>query len=87
MSAVFIFLIETKMGRAIAIGSAIAIGCLIGWGIFANHYYVKGWNAAIAAIAAKNEAASHAVEKATKDVEDCLRSGRAWDTVDGMCRQ
>lgn len=85
MSGIALFLIETKLGRTIAISVAIAIGCLVGWAVFATHYYNKGYNAAIVAVAAKNEAARKAVERATRDVEDCIRHGRTWDTVDGVC--
>jgi len=85
MSGIFLFLIETKIGRTIAISVAIAIGFLIGWGMFADHYYVKGWNAAVVAVANKNEEAKRAVEKITRQIDECNRIGGNWDTTLGVC--
>jgi len=82
---ILLFFIETKIGRTIAITGAIIVGVLIGWVAFRTHYYNQGYNAAIAAVAAKNKEATDAVNKAISDVDACNNSGGQWSTIDGVC--
>lgn len=81
-----LFLIETKLGRTIAITAAIAAGVAIGWAIFATHYYNKGWAAAIHAIAAQDKRAIDAAKHARETVESCRDSGGTWDVTSGACQ-
>jgi uncharacterized protein (UPF0333 family) len=52
----------------------------------AVHQYNKGWKAAIAAVAAKDQEALNAVNKSKSDVDACYAGGRSWSTVDGVCQ-
>ena len=87
ISGIILFLIETKIGRTVAITGAIVIGVGVGWLSFKTHYYNQGWNAAIAAIALKNKEATDAVNKATSQVDACNFIHGRWNVSSGMCEQ
>lgn len=50
------------------------------------HYEHVGYNKAIAAVAAKDERALHAVREAIALVDKCYSDGGTWDVVGGVCR-
>lgn len=85
MPAVFLFLIETKLGRTIAITTAIVVGVLIGWVAFAKHYENIGYQKAIAAVAAQDRKALDHVNTALESVKACRSSGGTWSVPDGVC--
>lgn len=64
----------------------IALGVLSFFTWFGVHYYNKGWNAAIAAIAEDNQEAVNEANRARTKVRDCRNGGGTWDTVGGVCR-
>jgi hypothetical protein len=78
-------LIESKIGRTVAITGIVIIAVSISWLAFSNHYYNKGWAAAIAAIAAQDRKAVDAKDKAIETVRACRDSGGTWDVVNGVC--
>ena len=79
-------LLLSPIGRWVA-GIAV-IGVLAGAAdlYLTVHYYNKGWHAAIAAVAAKDQEALNAVNKSKSDVDACYASGRTWSTTDGVCQ-
>jgi uncharacterized protein (DUF2164 family) len=62
------------------------VATLIGDVAIGFHYYGKGWNAAVASIAAKDRKANDAADKATANVDACYAGGGTWDAADGVCR-
>jgi hypothetical protein len=66
-----------------ALLAAGVIGAIGGYGIYE---YNKGWNAAIAGVAARNHEAINAVRGAVSKVDDCSANGGFWDAVGGVCR-
>ena len=85
ITGILTFLIETKLGRTIAISGAITIGLLIGWAAFKTHYYNQGWYAHAAAQAAQDEKAIEATNAALATVKACRDGGGTWDVSSGMC--
>lgn len=81
----WLFFIDTKLGRSIAITLAIIAGIAVGWGVFATKYYNAGHRAAIAQIAAKDRRTLDAVNQAIEDVDKCNSAHGQWDTTVGMC--
>jgi hypothetical protein len=75
----------TPIGRWLA-GLAI-LGVLAGGAdiYLSVHYYNKGWHAAIAAVAKKDQGAINESVKAKSEVDACYSSGRTWSVVDGVC--
>lgn len=82
---ILLWLIETKLGRTVAITGIVLVAVSVSWLAFSNHYYNKGWVAAIAAIAAQDRKAIDARDKALEEVRACRSSGRTWDVVNGVC--
>jgi hypothetical protein len=76
----------TPIGRWLA-GLAI-LGVLAGGAdlYLSVHYYNKGWHAAIAAVAKKDQEALNAVKKSESEVDACYAAGRVWSTTDGVCQ-
>lgn len=76
----------SPVGRWIA-GLAIA-GTMIGAAdlYISIHEYNKGWHAAIAAVAKKDQEAIDAVKKSQSDVDACYARGKSWSTADGVCQ-
>lgn len=75
--------------KLIAAGS-IALALLGAYGVWhhkiATKYYARGWDAAIAAIAAQDRRAIDAAKKARAAVVDCVdRDGMRWDQSAGKC--
>jgi len=62
------------------------VATLIGDVAIGIHYYGKGWNAAVAAIAAKDRKANDAAEKGTANVDACDAGGGTWDASSGLCQ-
>lgn len=62
------------------------VATLIGDVWIGVHERNAGWNAAVAAIAAKDKEAIDAVNKATSAVDACYSSGGTWDTAGGVCQ-
>jgi hypothetical protein len=78
----------------IAVKSALQIAALVAGSIGAiwfgtsiyNKVYYRGYNAAIAAIAAQDKEAVDAAEKARSLVRECnATDGMRWDTTRGLC--
>jgi len=82
---ILLWLIESKLGRTVAITGIVIITLSASWLAFSNHYYNKGWAAAIHAIAARDQKAVDAKNKALETVKACRDSGHEWDVVNGVC--
>lgn len=82
---ILLWLIETKIGRTTAITGAIIIGVGIGWLVFATHYENIGYAKAIHALAAQDQRAIDAKDKALETVKACRDSGHEWDVSNGVC--
>lgn len=65
---------------------AALVGMLGGDVYIGVHFYNKGWNAAVASIAAKDRKANDAADKATANVDACYAGGGTWDAADGVCQ-
>ena len=52
-----------------------------------GYAFMGGYRYAINQVAARNQEAVHAVNKAIGSVQDCIDRGGEWDTVDGVCRE
>lgn len=79
-------LTSLSLGAKAAIaGGAIAIIGLAYWG-WHNAVWNKGYDAAIAAIAAQDKEAVDAADKARIRVQRCRAAGRVWDIAAGVCR-
>jgi hypothetical protein len=85
MPAIILWLIESKLGRTVAISVAIFIGVGIGWLVFATHYENIGYAKAIHAIAAQDSKAISEAQHARQTVKDCRDSGHQWNVSSGMC--
>jgi hypothetical protein len=85
MPAILLFFIETKLGRTIAISAAIVIGIGVGWLTFSNHYFNKGWTAALHAVAAQDAKAISEAQHAREAVKQCRDGGGTWDVSNGVC--
>lgn len=70
--------------KIIAITGVIG-AALLGYAYWDHRVYTRGYNAAIADVAAKNRGAIANVRKATKNVDDCYDAGGVWDTALGVC--
>jgi len=70
------------------IGGLVVVA-VIGGGIsyWSVHQYNKGWNAAIASVAAQDQEAVDAVNKATSNIADCTNSGGVWRSSSGKCER
>lgn len=75
------FLFGTKLGRGILI--AIAIGAAV---LAYGHYREgKGYDQAIADVAADNREAKGRVDQALSRIRECRGRGGTWSTVSGLC--
>lgn len=70
------------------IASGAAVLAAIGGSVtyWSVHEYNKGWHAAIAAIAKKDQGAIDESIKAKSEVDACYRRGGTWSVVDGVCQ-
>ena len=87
ITTILTFLIESKIGRTIAISGAIIIGALISWAVFAKHYENIGYQKALSAIAAQDQKVKGKTDAAHKSVQDCFDSGGDWDVTSGLCNK
>jgi hypothetical protein len=83
---ILLWFIESKLGRTVAITGLIVIGIGVGWLSFSNHYYNKGWYAALHAVAAQDAKAINEAKNAREIVRQCRDGGGTWDVPSGMCR-
>lgn len=87
--AILMWFVETSVGRAILVSIVLTLGIAGAWGYVSvsayNKGYNKGWDAAIAAVAAKNKEAVKDAERVKTKVKDCFDSGGDWDVVNGKC--
>lgn len=69
------------------LGGALLVVSTLGGLYYAidSHAEERGWNKAIAAIAAKDKRAIDAARKARSSVDDCFAAGGVWDTASGKC--
>jgi uncharacterized protein (UPF0333 family) len=85
MIAVIFEFLNTSIGRWI-VGSLIAATALAGaYGYLRVHYYNNGYAAALHAVAAQDQRAIDAANKAKDTVRDCRNSGGHWDSDGGVC--
>ncbi len=82
---IFRWLWALHPGLYIAVVSVAIAGVLALTAYVYNSIYSKGYNAAIAAVAAKNKGAIANVRKATKTVSDCYSIGGDWRADLGLC--
>lgn len=77
--------LSTSLGRWIVGLTALGIALVIAYGYVRVHYFNAGWAAAIHAVAAQDERAINAADKARATVKACRDSGRHWDVSNGVC--
>ncbi len=58
---------------------------LAAYGVWHHKIYTKGWNAAIAAIAAQDSKAIADATARRSAFKACREQGKRWDTVTGAC--
>ena len=78
-----LFGLSLPMVAGIALLAVSTLGGLY-WAID-SHAEERGWNKAIAAIAAKDKRAIDAARTARGNVDNCLAAGGVWDTASGKC--
>jgi hypothetical protein len=77
------FTITPLIKIALITGAIVAL--IGGYAYWDHRVYTRGYNAAIADVAAKNKGAIANVRKATKNVRDCYERDGAWDAARGLC--
>lgn len=81
-----IALLLTPIGRWVTGLAIVAVLAGAGDLYLSVKYYNKGWHAAIAAVAKKDQEALSAVKKSESEVDACYAAGRVWSTTDGVCQ-
>lgn len=71
--------------KLITVG-VLAGSLLIAYGVWHHKVYKKGWDAAIAAIAAQDSKAIADATARRSAFKACRDQGKHWDTVTGACR-
>lgn len=75
----------SPIGRYLII-AVVALGAIGGEYLYLRvHYYNSGYAAALHAVAAKDQRAIDAANKAREAVKACRDSGRQWNVANGMC--
>lgn len=82
---IFRWLWALHPGIAIGVMTLVVTGAIVAVTFVYNSIYSKGYDAAIAAVAAKNKGAIANVRKATKTVSDCYSIGGNWRADLGVC--
>jgi hypothetical protein len=85
MTAILAFLIDTKLGRGIAITGIVVIAITASWLTFKTHYYNQGWAAAVHAVALQDQKAVADAKNAKDEVAACFAAGKSWNVDDGVC--
>lgn len=70
------------------VGKSLLLHVAIGATVFAltsGYFYTKGYDAAIAAVAAADQGAIDRVAAGAKDIDACRARGGAWDVTTGSC--
>lgn len=66
------------------IAAAVA-ALIVGYGVWHHKVYQKGYDAAIADVAAENKEAVDAAKALQDKRHACIAAGGSWSVVDGVC--
>lgn len=80
-------LVSSPIGRLLIGGLVAAVTLGSSYLYLRVHYYNEGWNAALHAVAAQDERANNAADKAKETVRACRIAGGEWDVPSGMCKR
>lgn len=75
-----------SLGNKLALAGALCAVCVLAYWSWHNTVWQKGYDAAIARIAAQDKEAVDAADKARLRVQRCRALGRVWDISAGVCR-
>lgn len=67
-------------------GAAVLLAVGGGYALWHHHVYQTGYDKALLDVAADNQEAIDARNKAVSRVRSCRDAGRVWDTTTGECR-
>lgn len=70
--------------KLITVG-VLAVSLLAAYGVWHHKVYMKGWNAAIAAIGAEDSKAIADATARRSAFKACREQGKRWDQVTGAC--
>lgn len=63
----------------------VVVALYASYAVWRHTIYTRGWNDAIAAIAAQDAKAIGAAKKARSAYTECIAAGRRWSTATGEC--